>query len=224
MIDRIKQLIEYSQLSASAFADTIGISRSGMTHLLTGRNQPSLDVARKILAKYPEVSTEWLIMGMGEMLRTDEPQTQPQSAVSSEEPKTTQEAYPDENSKIGTQFDLFGEYAVSDDSEEDIAVPVEEMEAVPSMEQTDGEQDTAEEEVEEPQEELEKVPAPIVTPAQPVRVPVAPARPRKASAEARPAPAPARRERHTPAAPPQEKKLQKIVFFYDDHSFEVYFN
>ena len=72
MIDRIKNVIDYSQLSSSAFADTIGISRSGLTHLLTGRNQPSLDVARKILAKFPEISTEWLIMGMGEMLRPDE--------------------------------------------------------------------------------------------------------------------------------------------------------
>lgn len=223
MIDRIKRVIDYSQLSASAFADTIGISRSGMTHLLTGRNQPSLDVARKILAKYPEVSTEWLIMGMGEMLRVDEPQPQPQSAVSSEQPKSAQEAYPDENSKIGAQFDLFGEYAAPDDSEEDVAAPIEDMEVTPSEEQADDEADTADEEVEEQEEEPDAVPVPVVTPAQPARVPAAPARPRKASAEARPVSAPARRERHTPA-PPQEKKLQKIVFFYDDHSFEVYSN
>ena len=223
MIDRIKQVIDYSQLSASAFADTIGISRSGMTHLLTGRNQPSLDVARKILAKYPEVSTEWLIMGMGEMLRVDEPQQQPQSAASIEEPKTASEAYPDENSKISAQFDLFGEYAAPDDSEEDVAAPIEDMEETPSEEQADDEADTADEEVEEQEEEPDAVPVPVVTPAQPARVPAAPARPRKASAEARPVSAPARRERHTPA-PPQEKKLQKIVFFYDDHSFEVYFN
>ena len=222
MIERIKQVIDYSQLSASAFADTIGISRSGMTHLLTGRNQPSLDVARKILAKYPEVSTEWLIMGMGEMLRSDDPKPKPQpQAPVIESPKTAPESYPDENSKIGTQFELFGEFDTSDDSGADIAAPTEDIEEAPSMEQADDEPDTVEEEVDEPEEMTETVPMPVETPAPPVRVPVAPARPRKASAEARPAPSPARRERHTPA-PPQGKKLQKIVFFYDDHSFEVY--
>ena len=76
MIDRIKQVMDYSQLSTTTFADTIGISRSGLTHLLTGRNQPSLDVARKILAKFPEISTEWLIMGMGDMFRTDNQEVQ----------------------------------------------------------------------------------------------------------------------------------------------------
>jgi len=69
MIDRIKQIIEYYKLSPASFAEQIGINRSNLTHLFSGRNQPSLDLAKKILHNYPEIKTEWLIMGVGEMMR-----------------------------------------------------------------------------------------------------------------------------------------------------------
>ena len=56
-------------MSPTAFADTIDINRSSLTHIFSGRNQPSLDVAKKILTAFPEISTEWLIMGVGNMLQ-----------------------------------------------------------------------------------------------------------------------------------------------------------
>lgn len=211
MIDRIKQTIEYSQLSASAFADTIGISRSGLTHLLTGRNQPSLDVARKILAKFPEISTEWLIMGMGDMLRSDEPVEQHTVATGTLE--STGEQHRAENSKFGDQHDLFAEFVNSDDSEQDDEEDVGTEESTEYLESAEDEQD------------MDSVPAsatipePVEASVAPVRTPTPQSRPRKPASE--PKPAPARRERHLPA-PAQEKKLQKIVFFYDDHSFEVF--
>ena len=146
MIDRIKQVVEYSQLSASSFADTIGISRSGLTHLLTGRNQPSLDVARKILAKYPEISTEWLIMGMGEMLRTDDgvPASDPVPAV-----ETPVSAQPAEDSIKAMQTDLFGEYSIMDDSEEDI-----ESSSTGNKEEISEDEDVTENPVREPVDSL----------------------------------------------------------------------
>jgi len=211
MIDRIKQTIEYSQLSASAFADTIGISRSGLTHLLTGRNQPSLDVARKILAKFPEISTEWLIMGMGDMLRSDEPVEQPTVATGTLE--NAAEQHRAENPKFGDQHDLFAEFANPDDSEQDDEEEVLADESTEYVESAEDEQD------------MDSVPVSASIPEQveasvaPVRTSTPQPRPRKPVSE--PKPAPARRERHLPA-PAQEKKLQKIVFFYDDHSFEVY--
>ena len=213
MIDRIKQVIEYSQLSSSAFADTIGISRSGMTHLLSGRNQPSLDVARKILAKYPEISTEWLIMGMGEMIRSEA-----ESSVEETTPLNTQEipekGYPAENSIHIRQTDLFGEYENLDDSQDDMGRSAD----VEIPEPPDNETNTEESEV-----KVEKTSVNAV-PARTVRAQEAPVRVRK-SPEPKivPAPAPAKRERHANNLP-QERKLQKIVFFYDDHSFDVYCN
>ena len=72
MVDRIKQIMEYYQLAPASFAEVIGINRSNLTHLFSGRNQPSLDLAKKILHCYPEIKTEWLIMGVGNMFRNDE--------------------------------------------------------------------------------------------------------------------------------------------------------
>ena len=72
MIDRIKQIMEYYNLTPALLAEQIGINRSSITHIFSGRNQPSLDIAKKILHYYPEIKTEWLIMGMGGMLRSAE--------------------------------------------------------------------------------------------------------------------------------------------------------
>ncbi|MCL2435938.1 MAG: helix-turn-helix transcriptional regulator [Lentimicrobiaceae bacterium] len=72
MVDRIKQIMEYYKLSPASFAEVIGINRSNLTHLFSGRNQPSLDLAKKILHCYPDIKTEWLIMGMGDMFRNNE--------------------------------------------------------------------------------------------------------------------------------------------------------
>ena len=69
MVERIKQIMEFYKLSPASFAEQIGINRSNLTHLFSGRNQPSLELAKKILHYYPEIKTEWLIMGVGQMLR-----------------------------------------------------------------------------------------------------------------------------------------------------------
>lgn len=72
MVERIKQIMEYYQLTPAALAEQIGINRSNLTHLFSGRNQPSLDLAKKILHCYPDIKTEWLIMGVGQMFRNNE--------------------------------------------------------------------------------------------------------------------------------------------------------
>ena len=210
MIDRIREVINYSQLSAAAFADTIGISRSGLTHLLTGRNQPSLDVAKKILAKYPEISTEWLIMGMGDMMRP-EAEVTPEVNTPAPAPEPPAKEQPVENSKMMRQTDLFGEYENLDDFQEDMINEQVEV----AVEPVENESDT-----EKPASEGEKSMVNVV-PAPPIRAQDAPVRTRK-TPEAKAAPAPVKRDKHQTASP--EKKLQKIVFFYDDHSFEIYEN
>jgi len=71
MIDRIKQIMDYYELGASSFADQLGINRSNLTHLFSGRNQPSLELVKKILHCFPDIKTEWLIMGVGDMFRNE---------------------------------------------------------------------------------------------------------------------------------------------------------
>jgi transcriptional regulator with XRE-family HTH domain len=59
--DKIELLIKKKQMSSSQFADVLGIPRSSISHILSGRNKPSLDVVQKILAAFPEVSAEDLL-------------------------------------------------------------------------------------------------------------------------------------------------------------------
>ena len=64
IVERIKQLMLDNELSAAAFADTIGVQRSSISHILSERNKPSLDFILKILHAYPSVSSEWLLKGI----------------------------------------------------------------------------------------------------------------------------------------------------------------
>lgn len=67
--DRITHIISKEQLSASSFADSIGVQRSSISHILSGRNKPSLDFLQKIIKSYPKYSAEWLITGDGNPLK-----------------------------------------------------------------------------------------------------------------------------------------------------------
>lgn len=64
-IKRLEFIIEYYSLSASSLADKIGVQRSSLSHLLSGRNKPSLDFILKILEVFPEVDLYWILNGKG---------------------------------------------------------------------------------------------------------------------------------------------------------------
>jgi transcriptional regulator with XRE-family HTH domain len=64
-IKRLEIILDYYSLSASAFADSIGVQRSALSHLMSGRNKPSLDLIMKIVETYPEVDIYWLLNGKG---------------------------------------------------------------------------------------------------------------------------------------------------------------
>ncbi len=54
-------------ITAKQFAEEIGIQPSGMSHIMSGRNNPSLDFVSKVIRRYPEIDANWLLMGKGEM-------------------------------------------------------------------------------------------------------------------------------------------------------------
>jgi transcriptional regulator with XRE-family HTH domain len=64
-VKRLETLLEYYNLNASSFADKIGVQRSSLSHLLSGRNKPSLDFILKILEVFPEVDLYWILNGKG---------------------------------------------------------------------------------------------------------------------------------------------------------------
>ncbi|MEI7895764.1 MAG: helix-turn-helix transcriptional regulator [bacterium] len=68
MVDRILELLKEKNLTPSQFADEIGIQRSGMSHLVSGRNKPSLEFIMKVLKRFPDVRPEYLLYGTSGML------------------------------------------------------------------------------------------------------------------------------------------------------------
>ncbi|CAM1333132.1 helix-turn-helix transcriptional regulator [Tenacibaculum aestuariivivum] len=65
LLTRLKQIIDYYNLTSSTFADAIDVQRSSISHLLSGRNKPSLDFVMKIVNKFPEVDLYWFLYGEG---------------------------------------------------------------------------------------------------------------------------------------------------------------
>ena len=65
MVERIRALLETRQLTPTQFADLIGVARPIVSHILSGRNKPSLEVVQRILAALPELSMPWLLNGTG---------------------------------------------------------------------------------------------------------------------------------------------------------------
>lgn len=178
MVDRIRKVMEYFQMSTVNFADTIDISRSSLTHIFSGRNQPSLDVAKKILKAFPDVNTEWLVMGVGPMLKNE----------NLSEPNVT-------TVDNMSQTDLFGNFESEPVSlETETTGSASEEEDVPVQ-------------VSEPQDDV------------PARKPT-PATKSRRNADSNISTRESKRERISNSQ--EDKKIVKIVFFYDDHSFEEY--
>lgn len=65
MNERLKQFLTMEAISPARFAEIIGINRSGISHLLSGRNKPSFEFIQKMLASYPDLNPDWLILGKG---------------------------------------------------------------------------------------------------------------------------------------------------------------
>ena len=69
MQDQIQEILTKERLSSSQFADRIGIQRSSVSHVLSGRNKPGFDFIQKILLAFPGINGDWLITGFGEMYK-----------------------------------------------------------------------------------------------------------------------------------------------------------
>ena len=67
MHKRLKDWMENKGLKPSVFADKIGANRATISHILSGRNKPSIDFLEKLLHVYPELNANWLITGIGYM-------------------------------------------------------------------------------------------------------------------------------------------------------------
>lgn len=79
---RLKKVMDFHQLSASMFADKIGVQRSSISHILSGRNKPSLDFILKITTEFRDVDIYWLLNGNGTFPKSTENNVTPTSSFS----------------------------------------------------------------------------------------------------------------------------------------------
>ncbi|HHU97060.1 MAG: helix-turn-helix transcriptional regulator [Bacteroidota bacterium] len=69
MKERIRQIMEAENLTSANFAERVQISRASVSHILNGRNNPSLEVVTRILNEMNYINPEWLINGTGSMYK-----------------------------------------------------------------------------------------------------------------------------------------------------------
>ncbi|MCB0457346.1 MAG: helix-turn-helix transcriptional regulator [Flavobacteriaceae bacterium] len=62
---RLQKILDFYSISATAFSDKLNFNRSTISHLLSGRNKPSLEFILKVLHEFPEVELYWLVNGKG---------------------------------------------------------------------------------------------------------------------------------------------------------------
>ncbi|HPR31094.1 MAG TPA: helix-turn-helix transcriptional regulator [Prolixibacteraceae bacterium] len=67
MKDRISTFLEAEKMTSAEFADRIGVQRSNISHIMSGRNQPGFSFIQKMLEAFPKINSRWLITGEGSM-------------------------------------------------------------------------------------------------------------------------------------------------------------
>ena len=88
---RLEEIMAYYTLSASAFAKRINVQRSSISHVLSGRNKPSLDFITKLTTALPNINLHWLLNGTENMMRNPTPESALSSTTVLSQKKSTSE-------------------------------------------------------------------------------------------------------------------------------------
>lgn len=91
--DRFTKILEYSGFTASEFADEIDVQRSSISHIISGRNKPSLEFIVKIKNRFPEITWDWIILGQGEMLQNNSSLSTSESKINLEEENSSPDLF-----------------------------------------------------------------------------------------------------------------------------------
>lgn len=95
--DKIEKIMQTENMNSAQFAMEIGIQGSTLSHILNGRNKPSLDVFKKILNRFRTINSDWLILGVGSMYRQEKNSHTPTLFDSETEIDTLSAGYAAEN-------------------------------------------------------------------------------------------------------------------------------
>jgi transcriptional regulator with XRE-family HTH domain len=176
MINRINLILQAKNITAKQFAEEIGIQPSGMSHILSGRNNPSLEFVNKVIRRYPEIDANWLLLGKGQMY----------SGMKNEELRVKNVEMETEPTLFSIPEDTPSPAPIANSIPEPDPTPEpmeEEREENREAENLQDLQDFVSAEREQEEEQEKKEPAPVTT---------------------------------------DKRRLVKILFFYEDHTFEEY--
>ena len=70
MNERLQQFLSAENLTQSQFADSIGVARASISHILAGRNKPGFEFIESVAKRYPSLNVDWFITGRGKMYKT----------------------------------------------------------------------------------------------------------------------------------------------------------
>ena len=103
MNKRLQQFLAAENISQSKFAETLGVARAGVSHVLSGRNKPGFEFLDSLSRNYPDLSLEWLISGRGRMYK-DNRQAESSRIIDSQEPNLfSAEVQQPDNQQIDTR-------------------------------------------------------------------------------------------------------------------------
>ena len=195
MVDRINLILKAKNLTSRQFAEEIGIQPSGMSHILGGRNRPSLDFVMKVVTRYPEIDIKWLTLGEGEMYVS--PYSMPVVQPSAPSPVVSRSEPPASQVTTYTEPDLFS--SPEPELPIDQPAPVDEPTPMPLPEPDDVEPSVDPDEHNESQPEAPK--------------------PQLDENRLYGLGKPAGAEKQNL----RKKRIMKVVILYDDHSFSEYY-
>ena len=212
IVERVLILMKDYELTASEFADKIDVQRSSMSHLVSGRNKPSLDFIQKILNNFSDLNPTWLIMGTGPMKQLDIFDTKGDVAPTN--------SIPTENFRIEPPVAVQqtatkpvserNESTINDVKKVIYAQSAPTLSVIPESIETVQRQDSTPDPIAQPVIAVAP-PAPIQQPITTV-VQESPVAPPKINSEGIQA----------EKSVQNDKKVVKIVFFYSDNTFETF--
>jgi len=223
MINRINLILKAKNITARQFAEEIGIQPSGMSHIMSGRNNPSLEFVNKVVRRYPEIDANWLLLGRGEMYMglTHDPKSL------TPDPKgptgLTPNPSPKERGMGSAEPTLFSVPEATQGAEETGTVDRETQHAA-SLQEGDLDSETGHgSSLQEGDLVMESPHVDVETQQAGGETQQAGGETRQAGGETRHAASLQMGKRDLAPAESAGRRLVKILMFYDDHTFEEYY-
>lgn len=104
-VKRLETIFDYYGLTASLFAEKINVQRSSISHLLSGRNKPSLDFILKVIENFPEVELLWLLNGKGSFPKGENGFVEKTTFLPEENTKQVNDLFSQETAAIETRIE-----------------------------------------------------------------------------------------------------------------------